>query len=140
MKRANSRSTLFLGEIVLALLIFALSSAVCLGLLFHAYQISGASLDLNRAVVNVQSAAETFKSQPQLDKVATLLGGDVRSGVCYVYYNEDWRLADQEDAVFTMLIRPRQESGVVYAEISLNSEAGPIFALTAAAYEGEGAL
>ncbi|MCL1906032.1 MAG: hypothetical protein FWG06_03375 [Clostridiales bacterium] len=138
MRRTNSRSALFLGEILLALLIFALSSAVCVGLLFSAYHISGNSRDLNHAVFCAQSAAETFRVQPELEKVAALLGGDMRSGECYLYYGGDWQQTVRENAVFTMQIRPRREAGVAYAEINLSNETGTIFEFTAAACEEEG--
>ena len=139
MKSANPRSALFLGEVVLALLIFALSSAVCVGLLFRSYRISETSCELNQAVFCAQSAAETFKSQPDLEILAALLGGELQSGQCYVYYNGDWRQTAGPDAVYTLLITPRLEEGVVYAKISLSDRAGSIFELTASAYEeGEG--
>jgi len=138
LRRTNSRSTLFLGEVVLALLIFALSAAVCVGLLFRSYNISETSSELNQAVFCVQSAAEAFKAQPKLEKVAAILGGDIQLDRCYVYYNEDWLKTGKEDAAFTMLITPRFEAGVNYATISLSNGAGPIFELTTAVYEGEG--
>lgn len=137
MRRINSRSALFLGEVVLALLIFALSAAVCVGLLFRAYRVSEASRDLNQAVFCVQSAAEVFKIQPELEKVSALLGGDLQSGHCYVYYNEDWQPAEKKDAVFTMLITPHFEAGVAYAKISLNKGAAVIYELTPSIYAGE---
>jgi Tfp pilus assembly protein PilV len=127
-----------LGEVVLALLIFALSSAVCVGLLFRAYRISEASSKLNRAVFCVQSAAETFKSQPKLENVAAVLGGDLQSGSCFIYYNEDWQQTTKQDAFFTMLITPHSEDGITYAKISLSDEAGSVFELTATAYQEEG--
>jgi hypothetical protein len=138
MKRTNSRSALFLGEVVLALLIFALCSAVCVGLLFRAYRISEASRELSQAVFCAQSAAESFKYQPDLEKVAALLGGDMRSGRCYIYYNKSWQQTTGQDAVFTMLIAPHSEEGVAYADISLSDEAGSIFELHAAVYEEGG--
>ncbi|MCL1816735.1 MAG: hypothetical protein FWG43_03935 [Clostridiales bacterium] len=138
MKRANSRSALFLGEVVLSLLIFSLSAAVCVGLMFRAYHISEASRDLNQAVFCAQSAAETFKSQPQLDKTAALLGGIMQSGHCYVYYNNEWQLSGSKNAVFTMQIIPGMDEGIAYADIRLSKGQVPIFELTAAACDEGG--
>jgi hypothetical protein len=138
MRRTGSRSALFLGEVVLALLIFSLCSAVCVGLLFRSYLISETSRELNQAVFCAQSAAETFKYQPDLKNMAANIGGDLQSGQCYVYYNDNWQQAAKGDAVYTMLITPHSEAGVAYAKISLSDEAGTIFELTAAAYEEEG--
>jgi hypothetical protein len=133
MKRLNSSSALFLGEIVLALLIFALSSAVCVGLLFRSYRISEESGELNQAVFCAQSAAEAFKAQPDLEQVAAVLGGELRQGQCYVYYNANWQQTAAAEAVFTMRVAPRLAGGITYANISLSKGADAIFELSAAA-------
>ena len=136
MRKTNSRSALFLGEVVLAMLIFSLSSAVCVGLLFRAYSISEASNDLNQAVFCAQSAAEVFKSQPDLEKAALLLGGDIRSGQCVIYYNDNWHKTTGQDAVYTLLIIPSYSADAAYATISIGKGADLIFELNTAVYGG----
>jgi len=137
MKKTNSRTSLFLGEIVLSLLIFALSAAVCVGLLFRAYHISGASGELNQAVFYAQSAAETFKAQPELAKMTELLGGSLDSDTCYVYYDGNWQPAQKQEAVFTQSVSLHEEAGVQYADIRMLKGSAVIFQLTAAS-AGEG--
>lgn len=58
MKRAN----LFLLELVLDLLLFALCAAVCVGLLLHAKGMSLESRRLTDAVYLAQDAAETWRT------------------------------------------------------------------------------
>ena len=137
MKRNNSRSALFLGEILLALLIFALSSAVCIGLLFRAYRISEASRELNRAVFCAQNAAEIFKAQPNIEKMSAVLGGDMQAGYCYVYYNEQWQQTTWQNASFTMLVTPGFAAGLSSIQINISKGAVSIFELNAAAYNRE---
>jgi hypothetical protein len=134
MRRAHSRSALFLGEVVLALLIFALSSAVCVGLLFRAYQISEASGDLNQAVFCAQSAAESFKADHEFRELVK----QVPAGNYEVYYDGDWQPADKQSAVFVQNMALRHETGVLYADISMRKGSTLIYELTASAYEEGG--
>ena len=133
MKRSNSRSALFLGEVVLALLIFALCAAVCFGLLFHAHRVSVASSELNQAVFLAQSAAETFKADAGFRSLL------MRStpGSYDTFYDEGWQPADKQNAVFTRSVSLRAEAGpllVIYADISVKKGAAEIYALSAAAH------
>ncbi|MEG2000329.1 MAG: hypothetical protein RR053_02920 [Evtepia sp.] len=54
----HNRATLFLTELIFCLLIFALSTVVCVGLLSHAKQISLESTELTDAVYLAQSGLE----------------------------------------------------------------------------------
>jgi len=139
-KKSNSRSALFLGEIVLALLIFSLSSAVCVGLLFRAYHISEASSELNQSIFYAQNAAEVFKAQPDIEKVAAILGGEIQSGKCYVYYDKNWVQTKEQRTVFTLLISPSAEAYTTYAKINISKGAAAVFELVAAVYQEDGVL
>ena len=60
--RTGGRANLFLVELVLNLLIFALCAAVCMGLLSRARSMSQESAALTRAVYLAQAAAETWRA------------------------------------------------------------------------------
>lgn len=62
MKRTTDRSSLFLVELVIDLLLFALCAAVCVGLLVHARGMSRESTRLTSAVYIAQSIAEDWKA------------------------------------------------------------------------------
>ncbi len=60
MKNKSSKSGLFLMEMILSVLFFSLSSAVCIQLFVKSHLISQQSVDLNRAVEYCQNVAEAF--------------------------------------------------------------------------------
>ena len=60
--RTGGRANLFLVELVLNLLIFALCAAVCMGLLSRARSMSQESAALTRAVYLAQDAAEPWRA------------------------------------------------------------------------------
>ena len=132
MRRANSRAALFLGEVVLALLIFALSSAVCIGLLFRAYRISEASSELNQAVFCAQSAAETFKADAGFRDLLM----QSSPGSYDTYYDESWQPADKQNAVYIRSVALRAETGplLLFADISVKKGLAEIYAVSTAAH------
>jgi len=74
--RTLSGSGLFLIELMLAILIFALAAAICLRIFVTADYISTESIQLNRAVLAAQSSAEAFKATGgDLNETAKLLSG-----------------------------------------------------------------
>lgn len=60
MKNKSSKSGLFLMELILSILFFSLSSAVCVQLFVKSHLISQQSVDLNSAVEWCQNIAEAF--------------------------------------------------------------------------------
>ncbi|MDE5910576.1 MAG: hypothetical protein K2H52_17875 [Lachnospiraceae bacterium] len=60
MKNKSSKSGLFLMEMILSVLFFSLSSAVCVQLFVKSHLISQQSVDLNCAVEHCQNVAEAF--------------------------------------------------------------------------------
>ena len=62
MNAGPKKANLFLIELVLNLLIFALCAAVCVGLLLHARSMSLESTRLTQAVYLVQSTAEALRA------------------------------------------------------------------------------
>ncbi|NLB29112.1 MAG: hypothetical protein GX823_02635 [Clostridiales bacterium] len=93
----GAKTSLFLIELMIALLLFAFCAAICIQL-FHASNKRTVSADdLTKAVFQATSAAEIYKST----------GGDLkamagnynatqlqyRDGALTVYYDKDWNLA-----------------------------------------------
>lgn len=73
-----SSSGPFLIELLIGLLVFSLTAAICLQIFVGAHQISSESNALNIAVIKAQNGAESFKaSGGDLEETAKLLGGDL---------------------------------------------------------------
>lgn len=59
--RSGSKSALFLIELIIAIVFFAVSSAICMNLFVQAHLTSGRSKDLTTAMTLAQNYAEEFK-------------------------------------------------------------------------------
>ena len=59
---SNNRSGLFLLEIVIAILFFAIVSAVCLRAFAKSHTLSQQASDTNHAISNMENVAELLKS------------------------------------------------------------------------------
>ena len=71
-----TRSGLFAIELLIAVGIFTLCAAICVGLFVRAEVISQDSADLDRAVREARSAAECFKAAGgDMEETARLTGG-----------------------------------------------------------------
>ena len=63
MKRtSNSRSSLFLIELIIAILFFSLVSAVCLRAFARSHILTENARDLNAALMHVESTAELLRA------------------------------------------------------------------------------
>ena len=60
----NSRSSLFLMELVIVILFFSLSSAVCVKLFVKAHQMDQNTVNMNHAMIWIQNYAEQFRANP----------------------------------------------------------------------------
>lgn len=60
--RRKSKSSLFLMELIIAILFFSVSAVICIQLFVASYSTSHKSRDLNAAVLQAQTAAEYFRS------------------------------------------------------------------------------
>ena len=123
-KSAMSGSGVFLIELLLAILIFAVASAVCLKIFVTAHQVSTESSKLNQAVIAAQSAAECFKAaKGNIGETATLLGTDseVSADSVIVRFDETWDVLPQESAYEYVLELKRlsAQSGCIDGEVEV---------------------
>lgn len=72
----HSKSSLFLMELIIALLFFSLASTVCIRLFVHAHTLSARTIDQNYAVNYAQNMAEAFLGcDGDLNSLQALLSG-----------------------------------------------------------------
>jgi len=107
MKNRGSASGMFLIEILLALLIFAMASAICLQVFVTAHQIAADSNTLNRAVVAAQNGAECFKAT----------GGDIKKAEELLTGYEGYMIEIKELS---------NSGGLITAEVNVRDELGNI--------------
>ena len=140
----SSRSGLFLLELMIVILFFAVTSAICMNLFVQAHLTSTAGSELTAAVREVQSAAELFKAADgDLKKLAESLGVQPIDGpVLNLYYDKDWVLTKHlEDAVYTVSvvldeIMTPDWQGCQKAQVIARAEEAEIFRVPVKKYVG----
>ena len=85
-----TKSGLFAIELLIAVGVFSLCAAICVGLFVRSEIISQDSADLNQAVTAARSASECFKAAGgDLERTAELTGGEVSNGVLFLEFYGD---------------------------------------------------
>ncbi|MCL2566014.1 MAG: hypothetical protein FWE24_09440 [Defluviitaleaceae bacterium] len=88
----RSKSSLFLMELIIVITFFAFTSAICVQLFAAANRLSTRSVGMQMAVINAQSAVETFKATDgDMNSMRILLGAYAAYGYLLVSYDENWR-------------------------------------------------
>lgn len=78
MRRDRSKTGLFMMEMIIVILFFAVSAAVCVKIFAASDKMEQKSVDINQAVLIGESAAESYKAAGgDLAKAAELVGGKV---------------------------------------------------------------
>ncbi len=95
--RASSRTGLFLMELILAVLFFALAGSVCIQLFVKSHVISERSVELNHGVLWTQNVSEAFYGcNGNVSEMATLFEGcfhsisDDGSAFLNLYFDENF--------------------------------------------------
>lgn len=128
---------------IIAILFFSISSAVCIQLFAQAHIKSENAASLNQAVLAASSAAEALEA----------CGGDTESlselfpesriegDTLHVYYDESWSCCSSSDASWNMNIILSGSGGLVRGEIAVfeTGETEPLYQLDAEYYMGDSA-
>lgn len=120
----KSKSSLFLMELILAILIFSIAGAVCIQIFVKAHIISQDTQHLNRAVTLCQSGAELFygfkgdisQISETLDKNNT---GTLSDGILKLYYDSDFKECAQSDATYELEILSVTDNNMIRGEVSV---------------------
>lgn len=136
----RQRSSLFLIELLLALLFFALIAAVCVQIFVSAHQLSAADATAGRAALLAQSAAETYKAASgDLRLVAENLPLlTAEAGALRQYYDQDGRPCPEAEAAYILLLTAEDAAppGLRQARLTLSdARERQLIALTLAVQE-----
>jgi len=126
----RSKASLFMLELIVVIAVFSVSSAICLRIFFRSHEMTIESRNLSHASIEVQSAADCYKSaKGRIKTAANLLGGKIdQSGVMCIYYDDLWKRVDMsENASFRLSITEFEPGyGKVKAE---KTDGTPIFSI-----------
>lgn len=138
--RERSRTGLFLLELVLMLLVFAVCAAVCMQVFAAARLESDRGRDLGNASLLAQSAAECWKStRGDAQAAALLLDGALDQSAVILYRDDEWAACPADEAAFALTLTPQSSDGS-YADISVEKlgEETPLFSLEVKAVVSHG--
>ena len=118
----TSKSGLFLLEMIIIIVFFAATSAICVRLFVYAAQRSDQSSALTAAVLQAQSAAEAVKAADgDAEQLQTLLHGRWDNGVFQIMFDQDFQpLAGAGDAVYSLTVTQTvDENGLLLSLIHI---------------------
>lgn len=123
--RAQS-SSLFLMELILAILFFSITSAVCVQFFVKSHLLSQESKILSQAVNECSNIAETFDSSDNIADVLSLLKADYpdlteqEAGLSAVlHYDGTFNPCAEEDAAYTLRAIFSDEDLMLKADITV---------------------
>ena len=131
-KRASA-STLFLMELIIAVMFFALAATVCIYVFVHAHVLSRDAKRLNMAVNLTSDAAEIIRSQGSISGVRSFfvrsyrnaqISGPDSSCDIEVYFDDHFREIDGNHAVFTEKIHLELADSLLRIAIVFNNSDG----------------
>ena len=104
--RPVKRSSLFLLELIIAILFFSMASAVCVRFFVKSHTLSQDTGNLNRAVNLVSGQAELFLAQEDyaryMEEDGAVLEETEERAEYRTYYDEEWKACGAENAAFEM--------------------------------------
>lgn len=127
-RTGKSQASLFLIELILAVLFFSLGSSICIRVFAQASLISREAADLSFASSQVSSAAAVFRSSddPAADAARFFSGAETEPDGFSVFYDESRTLCTEEQAVYTMTVTLSETDGMIHAHISMSGSDGEI--------------
>jgi len=125
-------------ELIIAIAFFAVSSAICVQLFAMAHTLSTRSVSIQMAVMNAQSAAESFKSTGgDIDSMMYVLQAFSLHGSLMAVFDENWNSAS-EDIRFIMIVEMDTSSVPATATITVTDSmlGEELYSLTVKRYLG----
>lgn len=124
--RAQS-SSLFLMELILAILFFSITSAVCVQFFVKSHLLSKESKTLSQAVGECSGIAEIISVSDSADAVASLLRdrypdsdtGQAAGSPAAIYYDGSFSPCGEGDAVYTLEAVLAEEDGMLSARMKV---------------------
>ena len=130
-QRHNNISSLFLLELILAVLFFSVASALCIQIFTKAHLMSQDARDLNFAVNEVSSMAEQISagtlhsdtaasSDDTASDPSTQMPDDSLQDAA-AYYDSGYASCEKADAVYVMTVHYEPENTLLKAHISMDT-------------------
>ncbi|WP_352399061.1 hypothetical protein [Anaerotignum sp.] len=94
----RSKTPLFLMEMVIMLLVFAISAGICLKIFVEGKRISQESYQLDKACMQAQMVAEYWqRTKGNIKDTAELLQAEGNGSELFLYFDENWNRAEAKE-------------------------------------------
>ena len=135
-KQPARRSSLFLTELIIAILFYSLASTVCVRIFVKSNTLEHESIRLNHAVSAASSVAEIFRNQENPFEILEMQYPDgVKSDNHYqFFYAKDWSLCNKDEAVYTVIADFAKVSSFEIADIQVITSKQSIYDLSVKKY------
>ena len=125
------RSTLFLMELMMAILLFSLAATVCVQVFVKSHTLEKESTDLSHAVFASSSVAEIFRNSDDytvlLKKEFPLAKSDERS--LQIFYDKEWEPVAESEAEYQLLFVTDRDTDLVTGRITVSSISADVSAI-----------
>jgi len=119
----KSKASLFLMELIIAILFFSVSAVVCVQLFVKAHLTNQETTSLAGSNIVLQNLAEGFLGcDGDISEFAALYDGahyDEELSTLEVYYDAEWNACDKQQAVYTASTYCHEEDGLDVATITI---------------------
>lgn len=141
-RQPAKRSSLFLMELIIAILFFSLASTVCVRIFVKSHTLEEESIQLNHAVSAATSAAEIFRNQENpFDILESQYPDGIRNDNSYqFFYNKDWSLCNKEEAIYTVIADVTTDGSFECADIQVVTAKQCIYDLSVKKYVDQEAM
>jgi hypothetical protein len=117
----HSRSSLFLIEIIIAILFFSIGAAICVQVFATSYLCTKDSETLSHAQLLVSSMAEVLTGSEGEDSLILHHFPDavMENNKIRVFYDDNWESCPEESASYLLLVEKEKEKNDLSGTISL---------------------
>ncbi len=137
--KTPSKARLFLIEMVIIILFFAVAGAVCANIFVKAHLTSAKSVDLTSAALKAQYAAECLKNaKGDAKRLIALTDGELVGSVLSIYYDQNWNETNSSEKRYTLYMDMSENGGMLLAQIRVYSGEEEIYAIETGEYLGDG--
>ena len=131
------RSSLFLLELIIAILFFSLAATICVRFFVKSHTLEAESKDLNHAVTSAVSVAEILRNQkePYACLQSHFPLGEPNGASFQIYYDKNWQFCSAADAEYTTSLETVCEDSILTGTISVSKGDTSIYDLTIEAFQ-----